>query len=223
MGKIVPQSPIGKIEFYENHVADWAAKAVAIGTTAGLVTTLATQTEAARAAYQTHLLAQEQSRAATQNYYTAVREMNGTGTDIIQQVKAKAATDGDDIYTLALLPVPATPGPVPAPGTPTDFKVTLNPDGSLRLKWKCPNPAGGGGTIYQIARRIGAGGDFAAIGVSGKRTFLDATIPAGSASVTYLIVAVRSTAAGVAAEFTVNLGVSPSGTATASITPRIAA
>src|SRR6266536_2739204 len=130
----------------------------------------------------------------TAAFKAAVRDMAVAGSDIIKQIRAKAATDGGGVYLLAQIPAPATPTPVPAPGTPTVFSATLNPDGSLKLKWKCANPAGAGGTTYQIARRSGATGEFVAIGVAGTRSFTDTAVPAGVASVTYGIVAVRSTA-----------------------------
>ena len=135
------------------------------------------------------------------------------------------ATDGDNVYFLAQIPPPATPSPVPAPGTPSDFAATLNPDGSLGLKWKCANPPRSTGTIYQISRRTGAAGAFVSVGGSGARTFVDAGVPSGVASVTYQIVAVRSTAIGVAAQFTVNFGVTGSGEMMASVVsaPKLAA
>ena len=100
---------------------------------------------------------------------------------------------------------------VPIIFTPTDFKVSLSQGGALTLKWKCPNPAGSAGTIYQVARRLGATGSFTFIGGSGTRKFIDQTLPTGSSSITYRIVAVRSTAQGPEALFTVNFGVSAGG------------
>ena len=57
------------------------------------------------------------------------------------------------------------------------------------------------------------------------RSFVDATVPAGTPSVTYQVVAVRSTAIGVAAQFTVNFGVGGGGEAVASVqtAPKLAA
>lgn len=219
---ILPQGLIGKVEFFENHNADWSANAVAIGTTAAAVTALTTQTTAARAAYNAQQLAQDQAKAATQTFHDTVRALVDSGSKIIKQIKAKAATDGNSIYTLALLPVPALPSPVPPPGTPTAFTATLNTDGSLKLRWKCANPAGSQGTLYNISRKIGSG-PFVAIGSSGTRSFIDATVPAGSASITYQILAVRTTAMGEAAQFIVNFGISESGAMSASVAPRLAA
>src|SRR5688500_6379384 len=57
-----------------------------------------------------------------------------------------------------------TAEPMGAPGTSTNFKVTLKGDGSIDLGWKCNNPAGSQGTLYQIFRRVGAVGEFEYLG-----------------------------------------------------------
>jgi hypothetical protein len=217
---LVPPTNEGKINFFQSKNTPWAANAVAIGTTAAAVTALATKVTAA----QTKLAAQVAARAAAKNatadLNAAIRDMAGAGSDIIKQIRAKAATDGDNVYILAQIPAPATPTPVPAPGTPTGFKATLNPDGSMKLRWKCPNPAGSVGTIYQVTRRTGATGPFLPVGGTGTRSFVDSTVPAGVASVTYQIVAVRSTAIGEAAQFLVNFGIAGgSGEMVASVVP----
>ena len=57
----------------------------------------------------------------------------------------------------------ATPTPVPAPGTPFKFKVSLDQTGALTLGWKCENPTGSQGTIYQVWRKIASPGPAATI------------------------------------------------------------
>jgi hypothetical protein len=98
----------------------------------------------------------------------------------------------------------------PAPGTPTDFTASLNQTGVVTLKWKCANPAGTTGTIYECRRKIG-NGSFAFIGAVGTREFADATLPAGSIGVLYEVTAVRSTVRGNPALFNVNFGVGGGG------------
>ena len=223
---LVPDTIDGKIGFFQSKNTPWAANATAIGTSAASVSSLATKVTTAQAKLAAAIAARAAAKSATADLHNAVRDMATAGADIIKQIRAKAATDGDNVYFLAQIPPPATPSPVPAPGTPTDFAATLNPDGSLSLKWKCPNPARSTGTIYQISRRSGATGAFVAVGGSGARTFIDAGVPAGVASVTYQIVAVRSTAIGVAAQFIVNFGTGAGGETMASVVesaPKLAA
>jgi hypothetical protein len=124
------------------------------------------------------------------------------------------------------LSVRATPTPMGAPGTAYDFKVQLKGDGSIETKWKCNNPRGSQGTVYQIFRRLGAVGTFEYLGGVGDKKYHDTTIPAGTATLTYKIQAVRSTAAGDWAELCVGFG-SGAGEAQVTVTettePKIAA
>jgi hypothetical protein len=228
---VLPLAKVARIEFCENHNTPWSANAVAIGTTAAEVTALQTKTVAARDAFNAQQAAQNAARAATNDFNLAVEAMTQAAADIIKQVKTKAAISGNSVYSLAEIPAPATPSPKPPPGPVTDFVVTLDGNGALNLRWKCINPPGAAGTIYQVWRRIGATGDFTYLGGSGAKSFVDDTLPAGSASVTYQIQGVRSTANGPWSQFNVNFGVTPGGMMTASVvevggaspTPKLAA
>jgi hypothetical protein len=126
------------------------------------------------------------------------------------------------------LNVRKVPSPMGAPGTAYNLKVKLMGDGSIDMGWKCNNPRGSTGTIYQIFRRIGAGAAdaFEYLGGVGSKKLHDTTIPAGTAVVTYKIQAVRSTAVGDWAEFSVNFGNGAGGAMIASVTeqsPKLAA
>ena len=214
----IPVTKVGKIEFCESHVEAWTTNAVAIGTSSPAVTSWSTQTTAARAAYQAQQLAQSAAKDATNNLNLAVRALSTSTSAIVKQVRAKADMAGDGVYSLASLPPPVTPVPMPAPGQPYGFTVALNALGALTLKWKCNNPSGSQGTVYQIWRKIGPPSTEALvyIGGSGKKEFTDATLPAGSMAVTYQIQAARSTAVGPWATFKVHFGVS-GGSMTASV------
>jgi hypothetical protein len=225
---IIPQNPLAKVAFYDSKTSIWASVAVAVGTTTAAVTDLTTKVATAQDKIAAALAAKEAAKNATADADLAIRDMAHAGSAIIQQIKAKAAVSGPSIYIMAQIPAPATPTPVPPPGTPTNFKAALNPaDGALKLTWKCPNPPNAPGTIYQIERRIGASGAFSPLTSVGKRALTDNTVPAGTASVTYRITAVRSTTTGEAAEFTVNFGTGAGGEMVASVVtesaPKLAA
>jgi hypothetical protein len=225
---IVPDDRVAKLEFYESHVAVWQAVAATIGLTPASVTALQGVTEEARAAYTAHLAALDASKAATAAFYAKIRAMHnapGMGADMIQQIKTKAATTNNPgVYTLAQIPAPALPTPVPPPGTPTDFTVGLLGDGSLELKWRCANPAGRGGVTYLVQRRTGTATDWTFVGGTGTRKFVDQTLPAGASPVSYQITAVRSTARGNPAQFAVNFGTAAgTGEAVATVGPKLAA
>lgn len=222
---VLPKNTDQRIQFCEEHIPTWTSAATSIGTTTAAVTDLQTKTEAARAALLSQGEKQEAAKAATADLKLAMSAMNDAVSDIIRQIKTKAAISGSGVYTLAQIPAPAIPAPRPAPGKPYDMKVTLDESGILNLKWKCDNPAGTSGTIYQVFRRIGAAGEFIYVGGTGTKSFVDGSLPAGAAQITYQIQAVRSTAAGPWAQFNVNFGVSASGAPVASVStpPRLAA
>ena len=102
--------------------------------------------------------------------------------------------------------------------SPERDMVELLPNGSVKLRWKCDNPAGSSGTLYHVFRKVGtAPGEFTFVGGSGSRTFVDGTVPSGVATIVYQVQAARTTAVGDAAEFVVNFGVGTGGLMTASV------
>jgi hypothetical protein len=212
---VVPRDIVAKIQFFESREAGWQNRAAQIGSSPAEVAALAEKTAAARAAYDAQRRARNAAKDATLALRLAVAAMAGAGGQIIRKVRARAAADGDGVYALASLPAPAAPSPVPPPGRPTNFAVELAAGGALTLKWTCDNPRGARGPIYQVSRRTGTTGPFAVVGATGTKRFLDDTLPAGAASVTYRVVAMRTTVHGPEARFTVNFGVTGAGGATA--------
>jgi hypothetical protein len=216
---IVPNTNIGKITFYEAHIPVWSATPTIIGLVAADCTALSALIGSARKEYDTQQAALYEARNATQRMKDAVRAMHALGSADIAKIKAFAeATNNPTVYTSAVLPPPATPSPVGPPGTPFEFVVTLLQTGAINLRWKCSNPTGASGTVYEVARRVG--GDsvpFTLVGAIGVREFEDATIARGSSSVTYRVQAVRSTSRGNPAQFTVSFGVGGNGLMVATV------
>jgi hypothetical protein len=207
---VIPNDKVSKIEFCENHTAPWGENAVAIGTTTTAVTELVAKTTAARAAYNAQQAAQEAAKSATIDFNMAVAAMAAAAQEIINQIRVKAATAGNGVYSLAQVPVPATPTPMGPLGKPSDFIATLEQTGALNVKWKNTNPRGATGVVYQIWRRLGSVGDFTYLGGVGDKKYTDNDVPAGTAQVQYQIQAVRSTSIGPFALFIVNFGVGSS-------------
>lgn len=204
---LVPSKKSDRIGFFETHIPTWMTNATAIGSTTADVTNVQTKTEAARTAYAAQLVAQAAAKTAVQACDEAVEAMLNAGMVVIEQVRTKARTAGDGVYTLADLPAPATPESVGAPGTPYQFKSSLKPNGTVEITFKCDNPVGCNNVIYQVYRRSDETGEFQYLGGAGQRRFVDTTLPAGSSKAVYQIQGTRSTAVGDAAEFTVNFGV----------------
>lgn len=157
------------------------------------------------------------SKMLTAAKTTAKKNLLRIGRELYGLVQNSLVVSNADKIDIGVHVRDSQPSPRPVPGTPGDFTVELRGDGALQLRWKCANPPGTAGTIYQIARRIGATGEFVLLGGTGTKSYLDTTVPAGSTGVTYQIQAVRSTGVGLPAQFNVNFGVSASGQAEAGV------
>jgi hypothetical protein len=155
---LIPVTTNGTIDYLQSKVEPWTTNSVAIGTTTTAVTAMDGRITLARQKLAAQVATHEAAKNATAELRAAIRDLRRAGADIIKQIRAKAATSGNGVYFLAEIPAPATPTPIPAPGTPTDFSAALNPDGSLKLRWKCANPAGSQGTFSQVSRRVGGAG-----------------------------------------------------------------
>jgi hypothetical protein len=214
---VQPDGKVAKIEFCEIRNPIWLAAATSIGTTTVAVNDLVTKTTAARDAWAAQQTAQAAAKSATNTYNMAVEAMSTACAQIISSIKTKAGVAGDSIYSLADIPVPATPSPMGPLGQPSQLKVTLTQDGFLDLAWKNTNPAGASGAVYQIWRRTTPTAEFEYLGGVGGKKFTDTTIPAGSSQLTYKIQAVRSTSIGPAATFNVTFGTEGGGAMSLSV------
>ena len=218
---VLPDGKVARIEWCEQHIDTLETNATAVGTTTAAVTDLENKTAAARAAFNAQKQAQDDAKSATNTFNLAVAAMTAAAADIIKQVKSAAALNGDGVYSLANIPVPATPGPIGPLGTPDRFTAKFDGVGGLEMAWKCTQPSSATGTVYQIWRRLGGEtGELEFLGNTGEKRFLDSTIPAGTSHVVYQVRAIRSTSAGGWAQFNVNFGVNGTGAAAvASVEP----
>lgn len=202
----VPKRPSEKVTFYQVHLAKFAENAAELGLTPEEVADLQEKVEAAKSAYSDLYQARMRARSMTFAYKLAIEAMANAGAAIVGKIRATARAEDDPaIMTLASLPQRAKRSPIDKPGTPTRLTTSLHPDGTLRLKWACPNPRGSVGTVYQIYRRE-VGGEFVYLACVGTKSFRDETIPKSATRLEYQIQAVRSTKTGVAATFPVFFG-----------------
>lgn len=204
---ILPDSIIQQIEFCESHVPVWASAPASIGLTAAQVTALDTATDGARTSYSKALGARQESKAATISLNTDSAAMRARAADLIRQIKAFAELQANPgaIYAAAQIPPPAAPAPVPVPGKPTDFNVTLEPDGSVTLSWLSTDSSASGGAFFAVSRKlpgqaafIGIGGASGSTAESRRATFTDSTVPASAAGAgaQYIVQGFRGTRAG---------------------------
>lgn len=218
---ILPAKTQDLIDFCSAHSKVWAAAPTSMGLTAAQVSAFSAKLGNANTSLADQQSAADAARAATTAAHTNVSGLRKSAADLLKLIKAYAETqtNPNTVYAAAQIPPPGQGSPTPPPGKPTDLVVTLLEDGSLGLAWKCPNPAGTQGTIYEVLRKVGGGtGNFAYVGSTGVRKFTDDTLASGSPSVTYQITAVRSTQRGIPAQFTVNFGVGGGGLTVESVT-----
>ena len=217
--RLVPESNVGKIEFFTSRLDKWLANAAALGIDAAELAALEAEIHEARAAQLAQRMAQSAARSATLRRNLAIEKMSRRGAAIVQQIRAEASVAGAGVYSLAQIPPPADASPIGPPGKPQSLKAELLSIGWLKLRWTSKNPRGSVGTIYRISRRTEPNGPFEFIGISGERKFIDRKVPAGSARVEYEVQGIRSTAVGEVARFQYNFGTTRNSVPTAVMVP----
>lgn len=194
----VPSKDLEAVQFFETHIATWTANALAIGTSVAAVGALDTKTKAARADANAQQVAKVAARTATNVFHDSVRAMRAAGADIIRQIRTQAEVTGNPgIYNLAQIPPPAAPTPLPPPGQPNSFAVSLTGSGAIVLAWKSTNSAPSTGAYFTVKRRLPGETTFTVVGGTGSKSFADDTVPAGVNLVTYIVQGFRGTDPGV--------------------------
>jgi len=216
---VVPTKLPEQVAWYQTRQNPWTTSAAEIGITAPEMVTMSGYITAAADALAAYNAAHAASQAATVTLHQTCNTMHAYGADLIQKIKARAGqVGGDSVYATAMIPPPALPTPVGDLNKPTDFVVTLEETGELNIAFKATQPKSATGVTYQIWRKIDNVGSFVCVGGCGsEKSFFDATVPAGSRSVTYKIQAQRSNAKSPWAQFVVNFGVEMGETTIASV------
>lgn len=205
---IVPTKTEELLTFCDQHETVWELIPTQIGLTAAQITAFKATLATAHDNFDAQQAAIAAARASTLSSKTSIRSLRTAVADLLRFIKAYAETQDDPnaIYAKAQIPAPVAPGPALPPGTPTDIRAGLEPDGSVILKWKALGGASGN-TVWTVSRRLPAQAEFSFAGASGSRVFIDDTLPAGNSSVTYQIRGQRGSAMGPASlPFTVLFG-----------------
>lgn len=202
----VPRTIDNQIQFFQTHLPQWQAHAEAIGLSESGVAELAAATDAAREAKARQSRLHNAARAATADLKDALERMMTLGSSAVQTIRAKAMVAGDQVYVLAQISRRGRKSKLGEPGAPYSFQTRVNSVGWVGLKWKCKNPPGAVGTVYQVFRQLDHTGAYEFIGASGEKKFVDDTVPPGTREIMYRVQAVRSTAKGMIGSCTVCLG-----------------
>jgi hypothetical protein len=206
--RVVPTEQAAKIAWFRARLAAWNANLALLGLTAPEMAAPLAQVDAAEDALAARTDAENVAKAKTAILNAALETLAANGGRLVNKIRANAelAADPVAVFAAAQIPAPATPSPVGAPGTPTDFKAVLMQGGDVDLAWKAAQPARASGTTYQVYRRFTPTAAWDFLGASGERKFIDSTIPAGVTFVMYKIRGIRSTMAGPWGEFNVTFG-----------------
>lgn len=192
------------------HEEVFSAHAAEIGLSPAQAAAFALDTESAAAAVLAQEQAQQAALVATQAARSALAALRGRAGDTVRIIRtfAQSAPTPADVYNTAQIAPPAARSPAPPPARPSDLSAQLDAtSGSVTLRWKVTNPAGTQGTTYLIRRRLSGAAEFAFLGVTGEKTFIDDTLLAGAASAQYTVQGMRGKSKGpVSAILTVNFG-----------------
>ncbi|MEL6796331.1 MAG: hypothetical protein AAFO89_05850 [Planctomycetota bacterium] len=183
MSDMIPNDLLGRIEFFEQRIADWAANADTIGLTAQQANDLVGRVAAARAAYNAAQQIRQQSRNATETQRIAVNEMARFGSDLISTIRSFADLQADPnaVYVAAEINPPTPAGtPLPPPVPATDVVANLQQLGAVLVSWKGTTA---NGTFYDVYRQLAGQAGFTPIGSCATRSFEDTTVPAGTTQV----------------------------------------
>lgn len=193
-----PRERIAFLQWCEAHWPVWVKSPTNIGLTPGQVTTFQQLTQEFRAAVTAQTTAKDALKAATETVIDDESAARDEASALVRAIRSYAVnTNNPDVYQLAQIPAPQPPGILPPPGQPTDFKVELNSDGSITIRWKATHPEGSSGVVYFVQRKLVGESAFTLIGGSGEREFTDNTLPVGIDGATYIFTAQRGQTQGV--------------------------
>lgn len=217
-----PTSPRAAfIEWCQSHEEIFTDHAAAIGLTPAQALAFKNATQKAVDDVKAQNIAREQAAVATARTADSVGDLRELAGLTVRTIRAFAENSANPavVYNTAAIPAPGPATPAPPPAQPTDLTVTLDAaDGNLVLRWKASNPVGTSGTSYIIRRRLPGESEFAFLGVSGRKEFIDSTLIAGPDSVQYTVQGQRADSSGpLSAIFTVSFGRAPGGGMMASV------
>ncbi|MEQ9095052.1 MAG: hypothetical protein RIE32_02180 [Phycisphaerales bacterium] len=204
----VPHNALQAIDWVETRVPVWSAAGLTIGLDPLEVADLGTLLSEAKDLKTQWLTAQALADAKGADYRAGVKAMRAKASGQVTQIRGFARSKGnpDSIFTTAQIPLPADPGPSPAPGTPEGFTRQLLDGGGLRFTFTCDHPAGVKAVTYKVERQQDPQGPFEFLLNAKKREFEDSTFLGTSTVIAYRVTAQTTTKDGLAASFTVRYG-----------------
>ncbi len=206
----VPVKAADAIAWVDTRVPVWSAAGLAIGLDPLEVGELGTLTSEAKTLKTEWETAQALADAKGVDYRAAVKAMRSKASGQVTQIRGFARSKGNppSIFSAAQIPLPADPGPAPAPGTPEGFKRQLLDNGGLKFTFACDHPEGVKAVTYKVERQSAPQTPFEFLLNAKKREFEDSSFLGSSTVISYRVTAQTSTKDGLASSFTVRFGAS---------------
>ena len=188
---IVPRTNEEFLTFLNDRIDQWSENAVLLGIRPSSVASWVALVNEAGVAFANASRARNAARAAFDAQNRAFAAARDATAGLIGDIRATAgrAADPGLIYQTANLPAPQPPSARPAPTQPTDLRATINgTDGTLTLRWKARD---NDGSVYRVSRATisdtGELGPSQEVGIAGKKSFIDESVPVGVAGVVYTV------------------------------------
>lgn len=206
MSSNLPTDPAEVVAFVSSRAEVWALNQASIGSTPEEVAAVEAILEEAKAAMMAVEMARDAALAATQRYYDAAKRLRAASRIVVENAKNLAKAEGDtNVYVKARLNAPKVRArQAPLPGKPVRVELEVKTFGQVVLTWKCANPRGLHGVVYEVLRRtldiserdgkrVVKWGPLEHIGIAGgDKRFVDATVPVGVPQVSYMIVSMHN-------------------------------
>ncbi len=188
---IVPRKNEDFLTFLNDRTEIWSDSSVLLGISGQNLAQWVTLVTNANAAFSAASKAKNASKAAVDAQNDAFRLAREATAGLIRDIRntADRASNPGLIYQTANLPAPQPPSARPAPTQPTDLRATINAtDGTLTLRWKARDNTS---VVYRVSRATisdtGELGPSQEVGIAGKKSFIDETVPVGVAGVVYTV------------------------------------
>lgn len=204
----IPSNPDDAILWLTDHLATWGPDPEAVGLAELDITTMQAALDAAVAARAETVSTRQEAKTATSAFHNKMKDMRSETSLRVAKIRtfARGSEDPENVYTLAEIPAPATPTEAPPPAQVTDFRVTLEEGGALRVTFKCSNPERVSGVTYRVERQDAPQTPFQFLVNAKEKSFLDASFPNTSTLITYRVTSETSTKDGPTSYFTVRYG-----------------
>lgn len=182
------------LTWMEQHLAVWEAAGPAIGADPAALTAFESLVTNARKNFDAAGVSRLASKQATVAQNESFRDMKREASDLVNTIKSFIEQSGNNnLWATAGLEPPAPRGESPPPTSPFDLSATLDSEGNLLLKWKARQPQGLSNVIYSVRRAFNGSGTYTLLDTVGGKKFLDTSVPFGTTSVSYTVVAKHGT------------------------------